>query len=262
MTTPFQGDHRHEPTMLGANFQSAPGVLVLNASRLRRFRECKQRYHLEFLLGLRPDTDVEPDADIASGYGLQVHGELFQRHADPLLHNAETIVDPGPYDQQVINAIRRHATICPGEQGSTYLGGELDLKWLYSLKLVLVTGRVDALWSHPNGTIEIHDYKTGPVNHHIDDDEGTLIYALLAAAMYPGKRLRVVYEYLGGEQPVEVTVDITADHLRRAFHLITSTAEAIRREPSFPPNPHPMHCRSCPYQRSCPDAATGHTMQR
>ncbi len=248
--------------MLGAAFQSAPGVLVLNASRLRRFHECKQRYHLEFLLGLRPDTDVEPDADLSSGYGLQVHGELFRRHAEPLLHDEPSIIDPGAYDQQVISAIRRHDMICPGARGDTYLGGELDLKWLYSLKLVLLTGRVDALWSTSDGTIEIHDYKTGPVNHHIDDDEGTLIYGLLAAATYPTKRLRVVYEYLGGEQPVEVTVDITADHLRRAVQLIVATAEAIRTEQSFSPNPHPIHCRSCPYRRSCPDAAIAYDVRR
>jgi CRISPR/Cas system-associated exonuclease Cas4 (RecB family) len=255
-------DHRHEPTMLGAPFQSAPGVLVLNASRLRRFRECKQRYHLEFLLGLRPDTDLEPDADLASGFGLQVHDELRRRHADLTVHDEQTIIEPGPYDQKVMSAIRRHNEICPSTNGLTYLDGERDLKWLFSLKLVLVTGRVDALWSHPDGTIEIHDYKTGPVNHHIDNDEGTLIYALLAAAQYPGRRLRVIYEFLGGEQPVEVSVTITDEHLRRALDVITTTAAAIRTERSFAPNPHPVHCRSCPYQRSCPDAATVQPVRR
>jgi PD-(D/E)XK nuclease superfamily len=244
-----------DSTMLGAAFQSAPGTLILSASRLRRFDECKRRYHLEFLLGLRPDVDIEPDVDLSSGFGLQVHNELYQRHESIGLHHSPDIVEPGPYDERVSNAVLRHHELCPGQRGLVYLGGEQDLKWLYSLKLVLVTGRVDALWQDDDGTIEIHDYKTGKPLADVDNDPGTLIYALLAAATFPGVALRVVYEHLGGEHPVEVTVDIATQHLERAYQLIKKTAEAIRQEQSFPPNPD-SHCRSCPYRRSCPDAAT------
>ncbi len=242
-------------SMLGEAFQSAPGVLVLSASRLRRFRECKQRYHLEFLLGLRPDANADVDADRASGYGLQAHDELRLRHETPGRHDELSVIEPGPYDDLVLSAVRKHHSICPGQDGHTYLGGEVDLKWLLSSKLVLLTGRVDALWQRDDGTIEVHDYKTGPVVENIDNDEGTLMYALLAAATYPQQRLRIVYEYLGGEHPVEVSVDITVDHLRRAQTLILATAEMIRREQSFTPSPHPTHCRSCPYRSACPVSA-------
>ena len=241
-------------SMLGEAFQSAPGVLVLSASRLRRFRECKQRYHLEFLLGLRPDANVDPDVDRASGYGMQAHNELFLRHETPGRHDDLPVIEAGPYDELVASAVRKHRNICPGQDGHEYLGGEIDLKWFLSLKLVLLTGRVDAVWRRDDGTIEVHDYKTGPVVEDIDNDEGTLIYALLAAATYPGSPLRIVYEYLGGEHPVEVGVAVTTDHLRRAQSLILATAEQIRREQLFPPSPHLTHCRSCPYRNACPDA--------
>ncbi len=239
-------------TMLGAAFQSAPGVLVLGASRLKSFRDCKQRYHLEHLLGLRPDSSLESDSDLASGYGLQAHGELFQRHENPGTHDHDVVLEAGAYDDKVLAAVRRHGELCPGQDGATYLGGEVTLRWFYSMKLVLVTGRIDAVWRYDDGTIAIHDYKTGPVQHDIEHDEGTLIYALLAAANYPGQRIRVVYEYLGGEHPVAVPVDITREHLRKAYQLVIDTAEAIRREQSFPPNPHPTHCGSCPYRNTCP----------
>lgn len=245
---------RDEPTMLGAAFQSAPGVLIISASRLRRFRECKLRYHLEFLLGLRPDADLETDGDRASGYGLQTHHELFLRHEDPARHDDASVLDPGPFDDLVASAADRHRLLCPGQDGLTYLGGELELKWLYSLKLVLITGRVDALWQADDGSIEVHDYKTGPVNHDIEDDEGTLMYALLAAANFPGKPIRIVYEFLGGEHPESVSVEVNADLLRRAVSILIETAQAIRREQDFRPTAHVSHCRSCPYRMTCPDA--------
>ncbi len=251
--------------MLGAPFQPAPGLLVLSASKLRDFQSCRQRFHLAHVLGLRGDGDVD---GLGTGPGLHVHAELHARHAQPQSHgpshgpthdgpdhsNEET-----PDDPAVNRAVRAHIELCPGDTAH-YLGGEIDLRWFAPGKALLVTGRVDAMWRYPDGTLEVRDYKTGAVPDVLDNDPGALLYALLAATQpasaqpsgAPGP-VRVVYERLGGERPGIVSLDVTADVLTRARRAVFDLADDIRRERHFPASPHPARCRMCPFISTCPE---------
>jgi hypothetical protein len=259
---------------LGATFQPAPGVLVLTASRLREFESCRRRYFLTNVLKLR--TEGNPDAALdlsgelprggsdfgnvsAATVGSYVHEELRLRHEQPSVHQQSTsICSDQPPLAAVHSAVQRHLTLCPGQDGAIYLGGEMDLRWFIARKLVLVNGRVDALWQPDDGTIAVRDYKTGSPLSDLSDDIGALIYALLAAANYPGKRLRVSYEYLGSEPASSgdrvVSLDVTKQHLNFARHRLDQAVEHIRKEQQFLPTPQPHSCRWCPYATNC-DAA-------
>lgn len=244
-----------ERTMLGAPFQPAPGLLVLSPSRLRDFDQCRQRFHLTHVLGMR---SAQPDHIDSTATGLQVHAELDARHRQLDLHDHPDMVDPHtPDDPAVRRAIGAHLSMCPVDEAQ-YLGGELELRWYVPAKAVLVTGRVDALWRYPDGTVEVRDYKTGAVPEHLDDDPGALLYAVLAAAQPPAPaRLRVVYERLGGEHPGIVTLQVDAALLRRAQSAVVALADGIRKERTFPATPHPGVCPHCPYALTCPDADRG-----
>lgn len=241
-------------TMLGAPFQPAPGLLIVSPSRLRDFHGCRQRFHLTHVLGLRdaPDEAEHP----GTGIGLHVHAELDARHRHPDRHDDPDPVDPDtPDDPAVRRAVQSHLALCPTGR-ATYVGGELDLRWYLPSKAVLVTGRVDALWRYPDGTLEVRDYKTGSVPEHLEDDPGALLYAALAAAQPPvSPRVRVVYERLGGERPGIVSLEADARLLQRAHRSVVELAEQMRRERLFPPSPHPTRCHFCPFAASCPDAA-------
>jgi RecB family exonuclease len=263
-------DQGHRPA-LGTPFQPAPGVLVLTASRLREFETCKRRYFLANVLKLRsegnPDASLDPTGELPHGQveygnvsaatvGSYVHEELRARHDNPALHAQATPVrDDQPPLRVVDRAVQRHLELCPGTDGAEYLAGEIDLRWFLPGKLVLLNGRIDALWQHDDGTIEVRDYKTGSPLSELQSDTGALMYALLTAANYPGRRIRISYEYLGNEPEATadrvVSLEVERTHLVAARQRLDQAVELIRREQQFPPSPEPHICRWCPYATHC-----------
>jgi CRISPR/Cas system-associated exonuclease Cas4 (RecB family) len=245
---------------LGDPVQPASGMLVLNASKLKDFATCPRRYFLGSVLKLaRADTDQSGRAQLGSA----VHAELFARHNDVHTHDRAEPVDGSlGLTPTAMSMVRRHLELCPANakhhelgREPVYLGGERDLHWLIIRKAILITGRIDALWRHADGTIEVRDYKTGACPDALEEDVGAQIYLLLAAnlAEHPSK-VRVTYESLGRDAGQTVSLDASRSNLTTALALVTNHAEHIRKERSFPANPSVMACGTCPYQRLCPEA--------
>jgi CRISPR/Cas system-associated exonuclease Cas4 (RecB family) len=245
---------------LGDPVQPASGVLVLNASKLKDFATCPRRYFLGSVLKLaRADTDEGGRAQLGSA----VHAELFARHEDMHTHDSSEPVDGSlGLGTTAMSMVRRHLDLCPanakhhdsGEE-PVYLGGERDLHWLIIRRALLITGRIDALWRYPDGTIEVRDYKTGACPESLEEDIGAQIYLLLAANL-PERptKIRVTYESLRRDEGQTVSIDATRSNLAQALQLVTSHAEHIRKERSFPAYPSTTACGTCPYQHLCPEA--------
>ncbi len=261
---------------LGAPFQPAPSVLVLTASRLREFELCRRRYFLARVLNLRgegnPDASLDPAGELPTGQfdrggvsaatiGSYVHEELHARHSNPGVHHQlQQVRTDQPPTPAVGRAVQRHIDLCPGQDGAEYLGGELDLRWFIPGKATLVNGRIDALWRHSDGTIEVRDYKTGSPLTDLSDDTGALIYAILVAAHYPGTPILVTYEYLGNEPEAQadrlVSLQVTRQHLVAARQRIDTAIARIRTEQHFPATPSEHVCRWCPFRSNCDAAVT------
>lgn len=240
----------HDET-LGERLDSPGGVVVVSATRYRDLHECPRRYFLQWELRLGGDDEVGERA----AHGNAVHAELHARHADPTRHDDVEMVDPeGSGDPAIVAAARAHLAVCPAEH-ATYVGGELDLRWFARARLILVTGRVDALWQHPDGTLEVRDYKTGVVPETLDDDVGALLYLLLAAA-HPSRprRVRVVYEVLRPDGARLLALDGTPERLGRARDLAEDLAQRVRRARAWPATPSPSACGRCAFTQDCPYA--------
>jgi RecB family exonuclease len=242
----------HDAT-LGAEVQPASGLLVLSASRIRSFLTCRRRFYLAHVLKV-PAKDTDSDASVL---GHAVHRELFERHLRPESHDADGVIaDDVPMDSFITSRVAAHNTLCPhtisGEV--TYLGGEVDLRWLVRSKNMLVVGRADALWRHTDGMLELRDYKTGQCPDTLDTDFPALVYLLLAAT-HPSrpKSVRVSYERLG-PNPSLVALDATAELLRQTIENLKNLADQIRRERNFGATPSEASCSSCPYSGICPHA--------
>lgn len=256
---------------LGKTFQPAPGMLVLSASKLREFDLCRRRYFLARVLNLRvegnPDASLDPTGELPTGraehggvsaatIGSYVHEELHARHQTPSAHHqSAALCTDQPPIQAVSRAVQRHLDLCPGQDGATYVAGELDLRWYLPGKATMVNGRIDALWEHDDGTIEVRDYKTGSPHASLDDETGALIYAVLVAAHYPGRKIRITYEYLGNEPELVkdrlVSLDVERKHLVAGKDRIEQAIGRIRQEQQFAPSPDENVCRHCPYQTNC-----------
>ena len=245
---------------LGDPVQPASGMLVLNASKLKDFATCPRRYFLGSVLKLaRADTDEGGRAQLGSA----VHAELFARHEDMHTHDSPEPVDGSlGLTTTALSMVRRHLELCPSNphhhepgQELQYLGGERDLHWLIIRRALLITGRVDALWRYPDGTIEVRDYKTGACPDSLEEDIGAQIYLLLAANL-PERptKIRVTYESLGRDEAQTVSIDANRANLSQALQLVTNHAEHIRKERTFPAYPSITACGTCPYQHLCPEA--------
>ncbi len=246
----------HDET-LGAAVQPASGLLVLSASRIRAFNSCPRRFYLAHVLKV-PAEDTDTDASVL---GHAVHRELYERHRHPELHNAVGVIaDDVPLDSFITSRIAAHSMLCPHTVSgdATYLGGEVDLRWLVRSKNMLIVGRADALWRHADTTLELRDYKTGQCPDDLDNDLPALVYLLLAAthASRP-KAVRVTYERLG-PNPSLIALDATADKLRRTIETLKNLADKIRKERTFLATPSESGCASCPYSESCPHAEGNH----
>jgi hypothetical protein len=249
---------------LGAPFQPAPGVLVLTASKVRDLGACPRRFALAHVLRLDADPDLGPHADEMS-LGLALHHELRMRHDDPSVHDADDAVDPmSPRSPWIGQRVAAHRRLCPSyaHVGTvSYVDGECDLQWFRPRRNVLVRGRIDALWMHDDGTLEVRDYKSGFVPESIDDDPAALFYGLLALAhplaSIPRRvtRVRVTYEALGSDGGRLVSLDVDADVIQRALGLVTRVDEQIRTEQRFAATPSVRACGTCAYRRSCPFSA-------
>jgi RecB family exonuclease len=242
----------HDET-LGAAVQPASGLLVLSASRIRSFIACPRRFYLAHILKVpAPDTDSD-----ASVLGHAVHRELFERHLRPESHDAEGIVaDDVPIDSFITSRITAHQQICPHStsEGATYLGGEVDLRWLVRSKNMLIVGRADALWRHRDHTLELRDYKTGQCPDDLSEDLPALVYLLLAATHPSGpKVVRVTYERLG-PNPSLITLDATPERLRQTIQDLKDLADQIRRERNFMATPSEPTCSGCAFAQMCPHA--------
>jgi CRISPR/Cas system-associated exonuclease Cas4 (RecB family) len=245
-------DPTHDPT-LGDPIQPARGMLVLNTSRIRDFVTCPRRFFLAHVLRLPSDAS---DPSGAGATGSAVHAELRARHQPGVDHPNHDVAHPIDetiaLDDQAMSLVRAHNSLCPRKE-ATYVDGEVDLSWYIPRKSVLVTGRVDALWQFPDGTMEVRDYKTGACPTSLGDDIGAAIYLLLAINL-PQKptRVRIVYESLRGETPTTVELTATNDDVAAAYANVLNMAEHIRRERTFPATPNTIACRSCGYRALCP----------
>lgn len=249
---------------LGATFQPAAGTLVITASKVRDLTACPRRYGLAHVLRLSPDADADEQTEELA-LGLALHAELKLRHADPRLHDHDGFVDPmSPRAPWIAQRVAAHQAMCPSSVVAgtvSYVDGECDLQWFRPRRNVIVRGRIDALWLHDNGTLEVRDYKSGYVPDNLRDDPAALLYGLLAlthpvaASKHRVRTVRVTYEALRDQQSRVVSLDFDSAVVADAIRLVQTTDERIRAEQNFAATPSASVCRTCSFRITCPFSA-------
>lgn len=237
---------------------------MLTASKARDLAACPRRYGLAHVLRLEADSDAAEQTEELA-LGLALHHELRLRHSSMDHHDDEGfLAADSPQSTWLEQRIRAHHSLCPATVHGNdveYVDGECDLQWFRARRNVIVRGRIDALWLHRDGTLEVRDYKSGHVPESIEDDSAALLYGLLALShpVATSRRkvtsVRVSYEALRVSGSSVVSLDFDESTIRRAITFVQEVDERIRGERRFAATPSPWSCGTCAYRFTCPFSA-------
>ena len=114
---------------------------------------------------------------------------------------------------------------------------------------LVLRGRIDRVDKLPDDTLHIIDYKTGNTAGEIDWEQLEL-HALILSKRLPWPVSKLSYLYLGNSTMKSTA--ISADDLRQIHWRVLTTANTIRQEKQFRPNPS-LWCKNCDFISICPD---------
>jgi DNA helicase II / ATP-dependent DNA helicase PcrA len=240
----------------------APTIAALSFTQVDTYLRCPQMYQYRFVFRLptRPRPQMQ--------FGRILHEAL----KDAL----GSIEQDRPLTWAMIDsayvAAWSRERFCAPEQapslqdlGRSYLrrafdAGDLSkpllLEQAFSLRVdgLRLTGRIDRVDRHPDGSYEVIDYKTGSTKRatELQRDLQLGVYALAAREVFRFDPLSLSYYYL--ETTERVTVDKPKERLEEDRQTIVKVAEGIRSE-VFPAKPERMKCASCDFRLLCPSAA-------
>lgn len=187
--------------------------------------------------------------------GLAVHSILADAHGSGrCVTHADLEGLDGEDASLIAQLVDSHRALCAShtDESSELVKIESELAWWDRKTRTFFSGRPDTVWIRSN-LLSVRDYKTGrrpEMDHRYRED--TSIYAILAAASYPGIRpIQVEFEYLA-ERELEI-VAFDEYGVAEALDLIRSAAKEIRETVEFPPTPG-SHCMQCNFRSTCPDS--------
>lgn len=240
----------------------APPIAALSYTQVDTYLRCPQmfQYRFVFRLPTRPKPQMQ--------FGRILHEALKDALGSI---EREKPLTWAMVDSAYVAAWARERFCAPEQApslqdlGRSYLrrafdAGDLSkpllLEQPFSLRVdgLRLTGRIDRVDRHPDGTYEVIDYKTGSAKKATDlqRDLQLGVYALAAREVFRFDPLSLSYYYL--ETSERVTVDKPQERLEEDRQTIINVAEGIRAE-RFPAKPDRMKCSGCDFHLLCPSAA-------
>ena len=240
----------------------APPITALSYTQVDTYLRCPQMYQYRFVFRLptRPKPQMQ--------FGRILHEALKDALGSI---EREKPLTWAMLDSAYVAAWARERFCAPEQApslqdlGRTYLrrafdAGDLSkpllLEQPFSLRVdgLRLTGRIDRVDRHRDGSYEVIDYKTGSAKRAADlqRDLQLGVYALAAREVFHFDPLSLSYYYL--ETSERVTVDKPQERLEDDRQTIVKVAAGIRAE-LFPARPDRMKCSGCDFRLLCPSAA-------
>ncbi len=243
-------------------------------SRLSTFEDCPKRFEYRYVLKIPSETD-----GIEAFVGSRVHEVLERlyiavgRGMMPTLARVlaryQQLFDE-KFDPQRIRIVREEMPVSfyrtlgercitgyyrrnyPFDVGETlgieqHVSFSLDGDGKYKLQ-----GIIDRIVRAADGTIEIHDYKTGkrlPNQEQLDSDRQLALYQIGLADQYPDQPMRLVWHYL--QQNQSPTSTRTSEQLETLRSDTMALIDRIRTEFEYKPKRSGL-CDWCEYNHLCP----------
>lgn len=240
---------------------------TLSPTRIQTYLTCRVKYYWAYLSPLgrrfrRPNPALALGANLHRVLQLfhQLGGvETFSR--EQVAHALETLWSAEGFEtaeQSEAHKQLGHALIANYYERQS--AQPSPARTLFTEKLLrmdrgdyLLVGRLDRVDEHPNGALEIIDYKSQRqvvTEEQVANDLALYCYALLLQHHYPDRPLLIsIYALQAGEK---ATVAITPNQLREFARLLDDIAQQILHTDFEPLQPAPIpHCEVCEYLPLC-----------
>lgn len=242
-----------EPTEIAMSLFDAPPPVAppahnapfgLSVSSLVSFARCPRQFHWSTV---RP---LPRKASAAAAIGTAVHRWIETRHGPQ-----GVLVDTDASTGVVTNLRTSFSSSAYAEVAPVSAEAQFDL----FVGDHIVRGRIDAVYEHSDGSVELVDFKTGrpPAEGDPSAETQLLIYAVAAvdSFRYAPERIRASYVYLQGDgiPAQQVVVAITPDRIDEARAWLGQTVSQIDAGESRT-NPGAW-CTRCDFAAWCPAAA-------
>ncbi len=247
---------------------------IYSHSRLATFEDCPKRFEFRYVLKIKTDTE-----GIEAFVGKRVHEVLerlylsVERDLMPSLPRVifryHKLFDEA-YDSHRVRIVREGTPLVfyrnlgerclsdyyrrhyPFDQSET-LG--IEQRVVFSLdgeEKYRIQGIIDRIARAPDGTIEIHDYKTGkrvPSQDELDSDRQLALYQIGLADRYPGEPMRLVWHYLQHNRVHTSTR--TQEQLQSLRDDTGNLIDRVQAETEFKAKRSGL-CDWCEYNDRCP----------
>ena len=248
---------------------------VYSHSRLEAFETCPLKYKFRYVE--RVETPIEDTVEMF--VGSRVHEVLEKLYYDLQLEKVNSLDDllefyqgewkkewnpgvkitrPGFTEQNYLDygakCIRHYyERYAPFNQSQT-LATEMRLTFaLDDQNQYKMTGFIDRAARRPDGTYEIHDYKTGgsaPSQEALDHDRQLALYQIGLRQKWPeAERVELVWHYVGRDMTLRS--ERTAAQLQELKETTIRTIDQIEAEKDFKPEKGAW-CDWCEFQPVCP----------
>jgi putative RecB family exonuclease len=247
---------------------------VYSHSRMSSFENCPKQFHFKYVLKIPQETE-----GIEAFVGKRVHEVLERLYVfvdqdmvpslDKVIHRYRVMFDE-MYDPERVRIVREGiAASFYRELGERCLRNYYHRHYPFDADETLgleervlfdldqegrykVQGIIDRIVRARDGTVEVHDYKTGkyvPSQKNLDQDRQLALYQIGLSKHYPGEPMRLVWHFVQSGQIRTSTR--TPEELASLRSTTISLIDRIEQETDFAPNKIPL-CSWCEYKSLCP----------
>jgi RecB family exonuclease len=238
-------------------------IVRLSPTAVENWYRCHRAFRARHLLSL-PSTDPGPGG---ANEGLLVHRLLYRLHREERCGDQVRMADlaeshaagEGVDAARTLGFLDRHARRCP--RGAAAVGHERELAraWFGARPLLMVTGTIDAIWSHDT-LLDARDYKCGmPQVASLRESAEARVQAWLLAPLAHelGLQLRLRHEHLSAEATEDPDpFEPDAEDLEEISAELVGLCAAIGAEREWRGASAEPVCRTCAYRSVCPDDAS------
>ncbi|MCS7066562.1 MAG: PD-(D/E)XK nuclease family protein [Fimbriimonadales bacterium] len=240
---------------------------TLSPTRIQTYLTCRVKYYWAYLSPLGRQYR-RPNPVLAMGANLHRVLQLFHHlggaatlSREQVAHALETLWSAEGFETPEQSEAHK-------QLGHTLIGNYYEreatqpspARTLFTEKMLrmdrgdyVLVGRLDRVDEHPDGTLEIIDYKSQRAvvtEAQVANDFALYCYALLLQHYYPDRPLLIsIYALRAGEK---ATVALTHDQLQEFAQLLDDLAQQILHTDFEQLQPEPIpHCEVCEYLPLC-----------